>query len=197
MSIQPDQPQPYDGTPPGYTPPGYLAPPSPPTVPPVQPSPYGQNDYGQPAYGQNPYGQVPNGAPQQGQYAQPGFAAPQFNAPQFAAPTYYKGGPGYVDNTSGPRGMSLASMIVGLVSLLAGVGFFMVPQIVGIILGHIGLAKESPQGRPFSITGLITNYLALVIYGGLYAFFIIGIASMGFDSYSPSSGTDASLPVGF
>lgn len=192
MSNQPDQPQPYDGTPPGYTPPGYLAPPSPPTVPPAQPSPYGQNDYGQPAYGQNPYGQVPNGAPQQGQYAQPGFAAPQF-----AAPTYYKGGPGYVDNTSGPRGMSLASMIVGLVSLLAGVGFFMVPQIVGIILGHIGLAKESPQGRPFSITGLITNYLALVIYGGLYAFFIIGIASMGFDSYSPSSGTDASLPVGF
>lgn len=220
MSNQPDQPQPYAGTPPGYTPPEYIAPPAGPPVP-QQPAPQ-PKPYGQAGYGQNPSGQTPDGATPQGQFAQPGYpapqysapqysepqysppqyaapqyGAPQFNAPQFNAPTYYKGGPGYVDTTSGPRGMSLASMIVGLVSLLAGVGFFMLPQIVGIILGHVALAKESPQGRPFSITGLITNYLALLIYGGLYAFFIIGLASMGFDSDSSSSGSNASFYAGF
>ncbi|MEO8223062.1 MAG: DUF4190 domain-containing protein, partial [Specibacter sp.] len=113
--------------------------------------------------------------------------AQQFGAQQYAAPTYYQGGPGYVDNTSGPRGLSLASMIIGLVSLVAGAGFFMVPQIVGIVLGHMGLKKESPQGRSFSITGLITNYLALLIYGALYGFVLFTIAVMGFDSYTPAS----------
>ncbi|MHA7304332.1 DUF4190 domain-containing protein [Arthrobacter sp. TMN-49] len=192
MSNQPEQPQPDAGQP-ANTPPPYVAPAAPPTyvapavpdnflvknqqfqnpVPPqyVQPQP----QYGQ----QQPYGQQPGGQQQYGQ--------PQFGAQQYGAPSYYQGGPGYVDPTSGPRGMSLASMIIGLVSLVAGFGFFIVPQIVGIVLGHIGLKKESPQGRSFSITGLITNYLALLIYGGLYVFVLFVIAMAGSSSYSPAS----------
>lgn len=152
MSNQPDQPQPYSGRPPGYTPPGYMAQPTP-------PPPYGAPEQQQP-FGQNPYG------PATGQSAQP----------QFVAPTSYQGGPGYIDSTSGPRGLSLSSMIIGLASLFVA-GWFIIPQLVGIVLGHIGLSKESPQGRPFSITGLITNYLALLIYGGIYVFFIVVAAS--------------------
>jgi hypothetical protein len=165
VSNQPDQPQPYPGPPPGYTPPGYMAPPTPPPsdapFPPPSEDPYGQPPYDQNPYSQPQYGQNPYGGP-----------AGQFQQPQFAAPTYYQGGPGYIDATSGTRGLSLASMIIGLVSLLAGFGFLIVPQIVGVVLGHIGMRKESPQGKPFSITGLITNYLALLIYLGIYAFFI-------------------------
>lgn len=147
------------------------------------PDPYSLPVYGAPASGQQQFAQ--------NQYAQPGMAqannygGTNYPAPQFQAPTQYVGGPGYIDSTSGPRGMSLTSMIIGLVSLFLA-GWIIIPQIVGIILGHIGLSKESPQGRPFSITGLITNYLALVIYGGLYIFFfvILGIAVNESNNYS-------------
>ncbi|WP_054009273.1 DUF4190 domain-containing protein [Arthrobacter sp. ERGS1:01] len=180
MSNQPDQPQQYSGTPPDHTPPSYAPQPATPPAGSENPAggqnPYGQNAYGQNAaqnygqspYGQNPYGQNPYSAPQTG----------QFTAPQFAAPTYYQGGPGYVDATSGPRGLSLASMIIGLGSLFLA-GWLIIPQIVGIVLGHVALKKESPQGNPFSITGLITNYLALLIYIGIYAFVIFALMTMG------------------
>ncbi|MCU6480385.1 DUF4190 domain-containing protein [Arthrobacter sp. A2-55] len=179
MSNQPDQPQQYPGTPPGYTPPGYTAPPGPPQsdVPYTPPS---DNPYGQPPYGQNPYGQ-----PQYGQNPYGGPAG-QFQQPQFAPPTFYQGGPGYIDATSGPRGLSLSSMIIGLVSLFIA-GWLIVPQIVGIVLGHIGMKKESPQGKPFSITGLITNYLALVIYVGIYAFLVFLASSLSYDPNASSS----------
>jgi hypothetical protein len=81
----------------------------------------------------------------------------------------------------GPRALSLTSMILGLTSLIL-LGWLIAPQIVGIVLGHLGLRKENPQGRAFAITGLITSYLALVIWGGLVAFMIIGFAFI--DSYS-------------
>ncbi|MFQ4147995.1 DUF4190 domain-containing protein [Arthrobacter sp. LAPM80] len=111
-------------------------------------------------------------------------APPAYQVPQYAPPTYYKGGPGYIDATSGPRSLSLTSMILGLASLLVGFGILIVPQILGIVLGHMGLRKENPQGRAFAITGLITSYLALVIWGALYAFILIGLAVMGTNAYS-------------
>lgn len=178
-----DQSNQYPGAPDGYTPPGYVADPAPLNLQ-KQPAPFqpGQNYPGQNYPGQNYSGQPTYGAPVTGQFAQP----------QFNAPTYYQGGPGYIDATSGPRGMSLASMIIGLTSLFL-VGWLIVPQLVGIVLGHVGMAKESPQGRPFSITGLITNYLALVIYGGMYAFFIFFLATAG--AFSESTGETWSSAV--
>jgi len=187
---QPEQPQNEPGMPQGYTPPGYLAAPTPPPArDAAQDGFQGQNQqfHNPPAPFPQPYG-----APQQAQFGQPfqqpyGAPAPgQYGAPQFAAPTYYKGGPGYLDASSGPRGLSLASMIIGLSSLFVA-GWLIIPQIVGIVLGHIGLSKESPQGKPFSITGLITNYLALLVYGGLYIFVLFIISALGTDSYGPSA----------
>lgn len=178
MSNQPDQPQPYPQEPSAQAPAGYF----PPYQAPVPPDPYaGQNaQFQQPA---TPYTQLPQPAPPyaQEQYAAP---APYGQQPQYPAPTYYQGGTGYPAYSSGPRGLSLASMIVGLASLVVGFGFLIVPQIVGVILGHLGMSRENPQGRGFAITGLITNYLALLIYGGLYAFLFLGLMAMGTDSYS-------------
>ncbi|MCQ9162561.1 MULTISPECIES: DUF4190 domain-containing protein [unclassified Arthrobacter] len=158
MSNQPEQPQPYSGTPPAYGPPDYVAQP-------------GRQPYGQQGYGQNPYG-----AP----------AQVQFSQPQYGPPAHYQGAPGYVDAGSGPRGLSLSSMIIGLASLFIA-GWLIIPQIVGIVLGHIALSRESPQGRPFSITGLVTNYLALLIYLGIYAFLIYVVAT--FDGASTTGDT--------
>ena len=119
-----------------------------------------------------PY-QAPEALSAQGQFAAPAAYVPQHNPATMAYPS----GPGHV---TGPKGLSLTSMILGLASLLVGFGFFMVPQIVGVILGHLGLRKESPQGRGFAITGLITSYLAVLIFGALYALFIVGIFASGF-----------------
>lgn len=175
MSNQPDQPQPYPGEEPNQAPAGYYAPAVPPYQAPVAPeSVRSQNAHFQdPPVASAPYGQ-PHYVAQQ---------APQYwnqQAPQHGAPAYYQGTPAYA--VSGPRGLSLTSMILGLTSLIL-LGFLIVPQIIGIILGHLGIRRESPQGRAFAITGLITNYLALLIWGGLYVFMIIGLAAMGGDSY--------------
>lgn len=178
MSNQPDQPQPHTGQPEGYVPPGYIAPPVLPyQTPQYQDAPYQAPQYPVPPSqgmynGQNQQFQAPPTSP----YGQQ-FPSPQ--GPQYGAPTYYQGGPGYMEANSGPRGLSLTSMIIGLASLVVGFGFFLIPQIVGVILGHLGLGRENPQGRAFAITGLITNYLALLIFGGLYALMFIGIMSSG------------------
>lgn len=160
MSDQPDTPQPY-------MPPSYNSPPVPPYM---QPAPPAQSAAPVPPY-----------------YAQPAAPAaqqPYSQPPQFNAPTYYQGGPGY-PGPVGPKGMSLTSMIVGLASIVL-VGFLIVPQIVGIILGHMGLKRESPQGRGFAIAGLVLNYLALLIYGiivGIW-FAIVLVAASSSGSYS-------------
>lgn len=190
MSNQPDKPQPY-------VPPGYNSPPVPPYVEPVAPAvapaqeqdsqpQYTQEPYAQPVqqeqYGEAQYQQAQN---QQAQYQQKQNAQQQYQQPpQFTAPTYYQGGPGY-PGAVGPKGLSMASMVVGIVSLVL-FGFFIVPQIVGIILGHMGLKRENPQGRGFAISGLVMNYLALVIYGTIVGIWIALLLTLGTSSSSSS-----------
>lgn len=171
MSNQPDKPQPY-------VPPGYNSPPVPPYVEPVASAAApAQEQYSQPQYTQEPYAQPV----QQEQYGQPQYAQPQYQQPpQFTAPTYYQGGPGYPAEM-GPKGLSMASMVVGIVSLVL-LGFFIIPQIVGIILGHMGLKRENPQGRGFAIAGLVMNYLALVIYGTIVGIWIALLLTLGTSS---------------
>lgn len=183
MSNHPDQPQPYSGEPSGSTPPGYNAP----AVPPLYPAQAPQDVYsgGNPQY-QNQQYQNPQFQNQQYQNQPLPPYGQQYQQSQYPAPTYYQGGQGYVMPISGPRGLSLASMIIGLTSLFL-LGWMIAPQIVGIVLGHLGLKKESPQGRAFSITGLVTNYLALVVWGGIYLFYIFIIAVL-----AGSSGSDFS-----
>ena len=114
-----------------------------------------QQTYPQPPYGQVPYAQNQYGQNQYGQNA---------HVPN-----------PYAEPASGPTGLSLSSMVIGIVSLVF-LGWLMVPQIVGIVLGHIGLHKESPQGRGYAIAGLITGYLALAIYAGIY---LVGLLFLG------------------
>ncbi len=93
------------------------------------------------------------------------------------APAQHDGGPVPVRKTGESQQLSLASMILGLGSLLF-LGWLMFPQVIGIVVGHMGLAKESPQGRSFAVTGLVTSYLALAIWGALWAFGLFFLAAL-------------------
>ena len=107
---------------------------------------------GQPAYGQpaSPYGQP-------SPYAQPG------------SPNAY-GQPAYYGAPSAPKSLSIASMCCGIAALV-GFGFFLLPQLAAVILGHLALRRE-PAGRGMAIAGLVMGYvgiavtiLVLVIFG--------------------------------
>ncbi|WP_052663809.1 DUF4190 domain-containing protein [Psychromicrobium lacuslunae] len=160
MSNQPDQPfqppaQPFQPPPPGY--PG--------------------------GYGQQPPPGYP-GAPQQSQGAFQGQ-----NQQQVPAQPVYYSNPSYVIQPmvyadAGPKGLSIAGMILGIASIV-GFAALIVPPIVGVILSHIGWSKEQPQGRGFALTGLILNYLAILIWvvfvvgGPLLVALVFGLASIG------------------
>ena len=126
------------------------------------PSAYGESGRtpyasGQPAYGQAAYGQP---APPYGQpspYAQPG------------SPNAY-GQPAYYGAPAAPKSLSIASMCCGIAALV-GFGFFLLPQLAAVILGHLALRRE-PAGRGMAIAGLVMGYvgiavtiLVLVIFG--------------------------------
>jgi hypothetical protein len=80
-----------------------------------------------------------------------------------------------------PRGLSITSMILGLVSIVAGFTF-LVP-LIGFVLGIIGLRKE-PAGRGMAITGLILNGLFVIGWALLILFvFVIGIGAASTSTY--------------
>jgi hypothetical protein len=118
---------------------------------------YGESDRtpyspGQQAYGQQapPYGQT-------SPYGQPG------------SPNAY-GQPAYYGAPAAPKSLSIASMCCGIAALV-GFGFFLLPQLAAVILGHLALRRE-PAGRGMAIAGLVMGYvgiavtiLVLVIFG--------------------------------
>jgi hypothetical protein len=80
------------------------------------------------------------------------------------------------------KSLSIASLVIGIASFF-GFGFFVIPQIVGVVLGHIGLKRE-PTGRGLAIAGLIINYLALLIMFGFILFMIWAVSN------APTTPTD-------
>lgn len=58
-----------------------------------------------------------------------------------------------------PRGMSVASMVLGLASIVFGFTFLL--PLIGFILGIVGLRRD-PAGRGMAVTGLILNGLFVV-----------------------------------
>jgi hypothetical protein len=99
--------------------------------------------YSQPA---SPYGQ---------QYGyQYGQQYSQAHAGPYGQPSYYGAVPQ-------PKGLSIASLCCGIAVYL-GFGFFILPQLAAVILGHLALRRE-PTGRGFAVAGLVMGYLGLVL----------------------------------
>ncbi|WP_284982834.1 DUF4190 domain-containing protein [Arthrobacter sp. efr-133-TYG-118] len=181
MTDQPAKPEntPEGDEPPkGYEPPSYIPP-----APQPGENPYGEQPFASPAasgpYGQpqaqqpqEPYGQ-PQGAPAQfgqpayGQqpaspYGQPAspYGQPPQGPPAYGQPTSPYGQPAYYGMPVEPKGLSIASMCCGI-AVFVGLGFFVLPQIAAVILGHMALKKE-PAGKGMAIAGLVMGYLGIV-----------------------------------
>ena len=75
--------------------------------------------------------------------------------------------PVYSDPTASYSGLSIASMVLGIVSLLIW-PFAIVTGILGLIFGAVTLKNCQPRGpqrgRGFAITGLVTSIIALAFW---------------------------------
>ncbi|MEY2849385.1 MAG: hypothetical protein RI885_2052 [Actinomycetota bacterium] len=122
---------------------------------------------------QNQPGPVPASyqqpAPQQAAYAQPGPQHPAATQPGYMQPGYTQ--PVYA---APPRGLSVASLVIGLVSFF--LGFTVVLPLVGAILGFVGLRRE-PAGRGMAIAGIWINGLILVF--GVILGIVVVLAVLG------------------
>ncbi|MEO5960473.1 MAG: DUF4190 domain-containing protein [Opitutaceae bacterium] len=88
----------------------------------------------------------------------PPLSSQRHNAPPASAPT---------------SGFALASMILGIVSLVGGF-FLFVPPILAVVFGHVSLSqtKKNPalRGRGMGIAGLVMGYATVMIFFvGLFA----------------------------
>lgn len=123
----------------------------------VPPQPYPQQQLQPQQYGVQPYDQqapYPQQQPYPPQYGMQPYAQPY--APVYPAPYPYPASP--------PKGLSISSMVIGLVSLFFG--FTFVLPVVGFVLGLMGLRRE-PAGRAMAITGVVLNGLFLLGWAAL------------------------------
>jgi hypothetical protein len=74
-------------------------------------------------------------------------------------------------------GLAMASLIVGIVSILT-CGILSIPA---VILGHLGLSatkKPDVQGRGLAVAGLVLGYVQLVIVGVVFFFFSASVLAL-------------------
>ncbi|MGO4679712.1 DUF4190 domain-containing protein [Microbacterium sp. 2MCAF23] len=76
-----------------------------------------------------------------------------------------------------PKGLSIASMVLALVSIVFGFTF-LVP-IAALILGIAGLRKE-PAGRGMAVAGVIISSLILLVWALILILFLaVGLSVFG------------------
>jgi hypothetical protein len=79
------------------------------------------------------------------------------------------------------QGLALASMIVGIVGLVAGGCLGPVPGIVALVLGLMALSqiKKSPDqfgGKPFATAGVVIGAISIAFYMLLIIWFLLALA---------------------
>ena len=124
----------------------------------VPPQPYPQQQLQPQQYGVQPYAQQAPYPPQYGM---------QPYAPVYPPPYPYPASP--------PKGLSISSMVIGLVSLFFG--FTFVLPVVGFVLGLMGLRRE-PAGRAMAITGVVLNGLFLLVWAALVLLWVFVIGGL-------------------
>ena len=177
-----DQPKPEkDGTPEGYQPPSYIPgqesgePYRQPGAGYHQPTvPYGAPDGVAPQqpYGQEPYGGEPYGTQGQQPYGQQTGAPVQYGQP--GSPFNAYGQPAYYDVPPEPKGLSIASLCCGIAAFV-GLGFFLLPQLAAVILGHMALKRE-PSGKGMAIAGLVLGYVGIALALLVFVLIAVGLA---------------------
>lgn len=117
--------------------------------------------------------------------AQPQYAQPQYVQQGYVQPVYY-GQPLYLAPPPPPRGKSITSMVLGLVSVFFGFVLFL--PLIGFIFGLTAL-KSEPAGRGMAITGLILNGLMLLGWVVAVVFIVLAFVGLGAATYSTGIST--------
>ena len=73
-----------------------------------------------------------------------------------------------------PRGLSIASLVIGIISFFAG--FTFIVPIIGLVLGVMGLRRE-PAGRGMALAGIWINAAILVVWAIITIIVIVIIAA--------------------
>ena len=73
-----------------------------------------------------------------------------------------------------PRGLSIASLVIGIVSFFAG--FTFVVPLIGIVLGVMGRRREQ-AGRGMALAGIWINAAILVVWAIITVIAIVVIAA--------------------
>ena len=83
-----------------------------------------------------------------------------------------------------PKGLSIASLCCGIAAFV-GLGFFLLPQLAAVILGHMALKRE-PSGKGMAIAGLVMGYVGIAL-----ALLVIVVIALGL-----AIGTQATADTG-
>lgn len=99
-------------------------------------------------------------------------------------PAPYQQGP-YIQ-PGPPSGLSIASMVVGLVSLFLSLfGSGLLPGIAAVITGHLA-SRRQPHAKGFWLTGIITGYVSIGIGLIVVAFWVVIFAVGAASGWSSS-----------
>ena len=140
------------------------------------PQQYTQPQGAPPQYGQPPMGGYPQ------QYVPPQYGPPPFYNQPYGAyppPVFNPYDPRNLQPKEGNSGFGIASLVMGILSIIGGVCVFVgAPPfaLLGIIFGIIGIKVKS--GKNFAIAGIILSVVALV---GGYLMWDILLTSSGYD----------------
>ncbi|MCW4385277.1 DUF4190 domain-containing protein [Salinibacterium sp. SYSU T00001] len=121
---------------------------------------------------------APTAPPAASPYGAAGTAGNPYGAPAGAAsgaPQNPYGSTPYQGYQAGPelpKGLSITSMVTGIVGVVLGfAGWGFLPAVAGVVFGHIAQRKE-PHAKGFWLTGIITGYAGLalnIIIGLIFA----------------------------
>jgi Na+/phosphate symporter len=67
----------------------------------------------------------------------------------------------YIQVTPPPKGASVTSLVLGLVSIVMGFTFFL--PLIGLICAFVGLVRE-PAGRAYAVVGLLLNGFFILLW---------------------------------
>lgn len=193
-----NQPAPGDDTTPQpHQPPSDIPPHGPGMPPPPVPPEFQQPASGHPGFGQDlPAASQPDGGPYGDPYGQPAptpYGGPYGQAgPYGQPPSPYNQPPGPYGNAYGqpsyygmppaPKGLSIASLCCGI-AVFVGFGFFILPQIAAVVLGHLALSRE-PAGRGLAIAGLVLGYIGILLTAIVIVFFVLALAAARQNGYA-------------
>lgn len=112
-----------------------------------------------------------------------GHAGQPYPAPGPLRPGYNPyGQPGYYAAPPQPKTLSIASLCCGIAALV-GFGFFLLPQIAAVILGHMALSRE-PAGRGLAVAGLVLGYVGVALTVLIIVLLAVLFSSARYSGYS-------------